>query len=154
MSVVKSKRSIPNTQVILDADALLRHTLLVTSNEKIFKPCYKGLTNKINDLALNIYINCLEALNISLKRSKLSPTERYSREHILRLQYQEEAIRNCKALLMILNIAYSVFHLRGHKVDYWASLVITARTSIIKWKKNSIEKCQKDKNIGSNSVIG
>lgn len=138
MSVVKSKRSIPNQQEFLDVDNLLRHTLKVTSNENIFLPCYKGLTDEIVRTAVTIYTKCFEAYNIRIRRD-----DYYINSINLRTELQRDAILECKNFLNLLNVAYSIYHLRGQKVDYWASLAIKARTSITRWRKRDIEAYKK-----------
>lgn len=130
MSVPRSKRSIPKLKPLLDANMLIKHTILITSNEKVFKLCYKALTDDIVHCSEKIFTKAWEANNI-----RINTLEDWKWKYHL----QTEAINECKNMLALINIAYGIFHLRGQKVDYWASLIIQTSNSLSEWRK-------KDKN--------
>lgn len=135
MSVVKSKRSIPSQKEFLEVDKMVRYTLNITSNENVFLPCYRGLTDEIVRAAISIYSKCFEAYNV-----RVYDNEFYGTSVSMRNSFQREAILECKNLLNLINVAYRIYHLRGHRVKYWGSLVIDARESLTKWRKRDIEK--------------
>lgn len=131
MSVVKSKRSKPKLKPILDANALIRHTLVITGNEKIFKPCYKALTDDIIRKSETIFTKCWEANNIRVTDIQNAKW---------RFNLQTQAIHECQNMLALINIAYGVFHLRGRRVEYWTNLILTTSDSISKWRKSDKER--------------
>lgn len=101
------------------------HTLKICSNENIFLPEYKeALTTRILDTATSIYINCWKANNILVTNKADWNT---------RSQFQEEALMDCNAMLALMELARTLFHLKGKKVQYWQNLCIEARTVISAW---------------------
>lgn len=131
MSTVVSKRRLNNCDAALKANALIRYTLEISSNEKYFKSCYKALTDDIIHTSEAIFTKIWEAFNIRIKTLE---------DAQWRCKLQTEAILLCKNMLALINIGYSIYHLRGNRVEYWGRLVLDTRDSVIRWKNNDIKK--------------
>ena len=131
MSTVVSKRRLNSCESALKANSLIRYTLEVTSNEKYFKPCYKALTDDIIHTSEAIFTKIWEAFNIRIDSYQ---------DAKWRYRLQTEAILLCKNLLALLNIGYSIYHLRGNRVEYWTGLILDTRQSIAKWRTSDYNK--------------
>lgn len=131
MSQVLSKRKINDCTPALKANELIRYTLLITSNEKHFKPCYRALTEDIVHMSENIFTKVWEAFNIRVKSFD---------SFKFRFKLQTEAILLCKNLLSLISIAYSINHLSSKRVEYWGRLVINTRNSIRDWRDSCAKK--------------
>ena len=144
MSVNAGERRVPDTPQNrqLDAcwfarDAAL-HTLDVCSNEKIFVPRFQKLTDKILDLAIDIYMDVWEANNIWMDSEAPDPDDWEDRSKL-----QKGAARKCRKLLALISLARGKFHLRGKKVNYWSGKVVKAMRSIQKWHESDVRRYQK-----------
>lgn len=124
MSVPKSKRSKPKLKFMLDVNTMMRHTLIVTSNENNFPSKYKTLTEDIVHTAESVFVNCWTANNIRVTDINTAKD---------RHRYQQKALYDCNNLLALINLAYGICHLRGKKVDYWSTLIINAHDEIYRW---------------------
>lgn len=133
MSVPKSKRSVPKCIAVQKAKDLVEYVLLITNNEKSFKPEYKALTNDIVHCTEHIFIDCYTANNVYVS----------SKEKLyLRISYQKSASNECKNLLGLIQLAYGFNHLDSKRVDYWTSKVKDTQETIKAWSKANRERYQ------------
>ncbi len=134
MSVPVGKRNKNKFEAIVKAQALVKHILLITKNEKIFDISYKALIEDINHCAERVYINAYTANNIYAKSK-----ESYEQ----RIRLETDAILECKSLLALMDLAWQLFHLSSKKVQYACKLTIEAEQSIQAWRKSDREKLKK-----------
>lgn len=132
MSVPEGLRKCGKLKVLVEALDLTDYTLTITANSKVFVPEYKSvLTDKINELVLNIYINLFTANNIVVK-SEMDARERH--------QLQMVAITQCNDLLALIQIAQKVFHLKLKRIKYWGSKIISVKSLIKSWARADVER--------------
>lgn len=132
MSVPEGLRKCGKLKVLVEALDLTDYTLTITANSKVFVPEYKSvLTDKINELVLNIYINLFTANNIVVK-SEMDARERH--------QLQMVAITQCNDLLALIQIAQKVFHLKLKRIKYWGSKIISVKLLIKSWARADVER--------------
>lgn len=99
---------------------LLRYTSTITSNSKNFDPIYSALIFEINQATIKMTTLTIRAIK--------SPKE--NKTPLIKL-----AISHSESLDELIGVAYSIFHLRGKKVDYWASLNQSARNNLEEYLK-------------------
>ena len=139
MSGVRKKDQSPHRFTTLDVILdMYDHTTAVISNEKLFDPKFRRLTDEIDFYAKQIYHNCRVA-NEELDN-------RNEDEARMRIELQREAMEACKWLKTDIMLAQRKFHLRAKKVTYWTGLVDKARDSISNW--NAAEKRSYKQNHG------
>lgn len=135
MSVPVGERKESKLEVFVQALSLVKYTLEITKNEKIFLPEYKGcVTDDIVETAKNIYIDSWDANNIRVTNKK-----DWEERRILQLR----AARNCNRLLALIGIAKSMFHLKSKRVEFWVGKVLNVRSMIRKWNQNDNERYKK-----------
>lgn len=139
MAVNAGQRHVPDTASNRGLDAciyarkLALHTIRICRNKNIFIPEYDtALTNKIINLATDIFCNAWGANNILVKDDKARWNERR--------RLQELAANECNRLLALISLAKSLFHLKSKKVKYWGELTILTRNYIQKWKEKDVER--------------
>ena len=137
MSVPEGKRSQSHLQIFVNARELSVYTIKICSNEKIFLPQYKVLTNKIIDASIDIFINCWTANNI-----KVVDNESYSERHGL----QKTAYQECENMLTFIQIAGRLFHLDSRRVKHWGSMTKELKNMISKWGSSDNERYKQFKN--------
>ena len=122
MSVPLNKRTQGKLDVIIKANALCKYTLTITANEKKFDPKFqRSLTDKINDTAISIFIDCFTANNVYVN----SAEDAKERDCL-----QERAARSCNDLLALIQIAKSVYHLETKRVQHWGEDTIGETTHL------------------------
>lgn len=132
MSVPEGLRKCGKMKVLIEALDLTDYTLAITANSKVFVPKYQTvLTDKINELVLNMYINLFTANNIVVK-SEMDMAERQ--------RLQMVALTQCEDLLALIQIAQKVFHLKLKRIKYWGSKIISVKSLIKSWSKADIER--------------
>ena len=123
------QRHLPDTEnvrkcyAVESAMFLAKHTLIVCDNQNIFKPEHEDLTNRIREVAINIYLNAYHA-----NKTKLNKAHWKDREPL-----QIEAIRLCNELIGLINLAAITFHLRRKKKDYWVNLAVKTKDLLVNW---------------------
>lgn len=127
MSVPASKRKKNTLEVAVKAVELEKHTLQLTSNEKVFDRKHLTLVLRIEDAALGIGRNIWAANNV-----KVVSAEDWS----LRKAHQDAACACCTELLHLIALAKRTFHLRKNSAHHWASMAVEARTLCRKWKES------------------
>lgn len=126
-SVPQSKRKKNKLEVAVRAVELEKHTLELTSNEKMFDRKHATLVLRIEDVALGIGRNIWAANNVKVD----SPEDL-----ALRRSYQDAACACCTDLLHLINLAKRTFHLRRNSAHHWASMAVEVRSLCRKWKES------------------
>lgn len=130
MSVTTDRRSEGRFSLEVKAEYLARYTLEITANESVFLPQYRErVTNDIIETAKNIYLGIREANDVKVRtdfRFQLLDYQERSR-------LQRKALRDCKRLLYLIDLAHRIFHLSGKRVKYWGSLVKNVKDRVVGW---------------------
>jgi hypothetical protein len=125
MAVPTSERGESKFQVLLDARKLATHTLRITANKKVFTENFDdSLIKDINETAKNIFINASVANSIRVS-DNISCMQR--------LELQQNAILESVRLILLIQLARSLFHLPARRVRYWGGIAIHARDTIKMW---------------------
>jgi hypothetical protein len=137
MSVPEGERSHGSTlEVLVKARELASYTLHICTNENTFPPQFQAaITGKIEETAINIFVDCWTANNILIGKDP----ERWQ----YRKRLQERAANNCNNLLAIIQIAQAVFHLKLKRVKYWGSMIIDTRNLIRGWRESDCKRYDK-----------
>lgn len=126
MSVPAGQRKENRLEVIMQARALAAYTLKITSNQNVFIPDYDdAVKSKIQDSALTIFLNLMDANNIRVDDNVGKWKERD--------KLQKDAATACNTLLNLIYLAQTVYHLRASRIKYWSELVLSVRGLIRKW---------------------
>lgn len=126
MSVPAGQRKENRLEVIMQARALAAYTLKITSNQNVFIPDYdEAVKSKIQDSALTIFLNLMDANNIRVDDNVGKWKERD--------KLQKDAATACNTLLNLIYLAQTVYHLRASRIKYWSELVLLVRGLIRKW---------------------
>ena len=134
MSTNRNERNIPETATnkMLDclwaARNLALYTILICSNQKNFPPeYYITMTSDLIQKAKDIYRLGRRANAIYVQgKNKEKRWEERSR-------YQREAIFLCVDLISDIDIAKTLFHIRGKRVKNWTSQVVEVKRMYIAW---------------------
>ena len=132
MSVPVNQRSQGELEVNVQARDLCVYTLKVTANQKWFPVEQEAFTNKIRDVALDIYTLCWEANNIRVD----DRMDRYLR----RVELQEMAADRCNSLCVLLEIAKPLFHLSSKRCAYWIDKTVKLRAIIRAWASSDLKR--------------
>lgn len=126
MSVPAGQRKENRLEVVMQARALAAYTLKITSNQNVFIPDYdEAVKSKIQDSALTIFLNLMDANNIRVDDN----VERWKERDKL----QKDAATACNTLLNLIYLAQTVYHLRASRIKYWSESVLSVRGLIRKW---------------------
>lgn len=126
MSVPAGQRKENRLEVIMQARALAAYTLKITSNQNVFIPDYdEAVKSKIQDSALTIFLNLMDANNIRVDDNVGKWKERD--------KLQKDAATACNTLLNLIYLAQTVYHLRASRIKYWSESVLSVRGLIRKW---------------------
>ena len=102
-----------------------KYVMQITSNPKIFDPrYYHAITVDLIRTSKDIY-RSIWAANNTLVKSKS--------DYAARRKYQVHAVMLCNMMLADIEIAQSVFHLKGKRMRYWAGMVIEIRNKARAW---------------------
>lgn len=130
--VRKEDRGEGKFDVFVDAKKLSSYTIQIASNQKVFKPEYRTyLTDEIVKDARNIFAYAWAANNIRVKSK-----EDWDR----RKNLQNRAIANCESLIVNIQIAKPVYHLRTKRVKYWGEWVLRVRSKLKAWKESDTKR--------------
>lgn len=103
MSVLASKRKTGDLTVIIKAKENAIYTLKITHNEKRFPKRYRfSVTNKLQDLAIDILTNLIQA-------NEIYP--RTTEEYQYRTFLQRKAMASCRALNTLIDVSAERFSL-------------------------------------------
>lgn len=126
MSVPAGQRKENRLEVVMQARALAAYTLKITSNQNVFIPDYdEAVKSKIQDSALTIFLNLMDANNIRVDDN----VEKWKERDKL----QKDAATACNTLLNLIYLAQTVYHLRASRIKYWSESVLSVRGLIRKW---------------------
>ena len=130
MSVTVDQRDEGKFSLATKAEFLARYTIEITSNENVFIPEYrKQVTDDIVETAKNIYLGIREANDVTVRIG----TPFQMRDYMDRNRLQREALRNCKRLLYLIDLAHRTFHLSSKRVKYWGKLVKNVKDRVHGW---------------------
>ena len=125
MSVLASQRKTGDLTVIIKAKENAIYTLKITHNEKRFPKRYRfSVTNKLQDLAIDILTNLIQANEIFPRT-----TEEY--QH--RLFLQRKAMASCRALNTLIYVASECFSIEKKTVAFWGRNVTEIRNMTVSW---------------------
>jgi hypothetical protein len=127
LSVVKSKRTQSELEVVTKAIALSTYTIKICSNEKSFPKRYRWcLTGKIVDFTIDIcnFVNMANSVFVS-----------NANDFKTRRQYQNKALASSYALLTMMDIAYNTFNIEDRRIEHWVGLVIEVQRLIRNWRR-------------------
>lgn len=134
MSVPVWKRKTNELSLFVDAQEFAIHILKITKNQKIFKIEFKTeITDKLNILAMDIYLNLWKANNIQLTKEN----------HIRRKHYQSLALDNITDFFAIWNLAKRAFHLKHKKTEIVIQNLLKIEETAKKWIKNDVIRLNK-----------
>nr|DAI45342.1 MAG TPA: Avd-like protein [Caudoviricetes sp.] len=130
MSVPVGEREENQFTLAIKALALAEYTIRITANEHVFLPEYrKQITDDIVSTANSIYLDIREA-NDTLVRVG---TGFHMKDYRFRSDLQREALRKCKRLLYLIDLAHRIFHLSSKRVKYWCEMTINVKNRIYGW---------------------
>ena len=132
MSVPVNKRSHGELEVNVMARELCAYTLRITANPKKFPVDQKSFTEKIRDVAIDIYTLCWEANNIKVDNRM----DRYLR----RIELQEIAADKCNTLCALIEISKPLFHLSSKRCTYWIDRTVNLRAVIRAWANSDLKR--------------
>ena len=137
MSVTVDQREEGKFSLAVKAEFLASYTLEITANENVFVPEYRrGLTDDIIETAKNIYLGIREANDVTVRMGTIFQLKDYTDRNEL----QREALRNCKRLLYLIDLAHRRFHLSSKRVKYWGKLVKNVKDRIHGWIDDDTER--------------
>ena len=128
MSVPKDKRDEGELAVNTVARSICVHILNITGNEKNFPVTQSHYITMMQDLAIQIDLDCWKANNILVGDS-----ERYYRD---RLELQDKAAGECTDMLELINIAKPLFHMNSKRYKYLTTQYAKLRKMIRAWHKS------------------
>lgn len=137
MSVTVDQREEGKFSLAVKAEFMASYTLEITANENVFVPEYRrGLTDDIVETAKNIYLGIREANDVTVRMG----TRFQLKDYTDRNELQREALRNCKRLLYLIDLAHRRFHLSSKRVKYWGKLVKNVKDRIHGWIDDDTER--------------
>lgn len=130
MSVPVGEREEGKFSLAVKAEYLARYTIEITANENVFLPEYRRqVTDDIISTAKNIYLGIREANDVTVRVD----TPFQMKDYRDRNNLQREALRNCKRLLYLIDLAHRIFHLSSKRVKYWSQIVKNVKDRIHGW---------------------
>lgn len=144
MAVTVDRREEGKFSLAVKAEALVSYTLEITANERVFLPEYrKSLTDDIVETAKNIYLEIREANDIIVRMG----TRFHFQDYTERNHLQRRALRNCKRLLYLIDLAHRRFHLSSKRVKYWGRLVKSVKDRIYGWMEDDSRRYMPDREL-------
>ncbi len=130
MSVPVGEREEGKFSLAVKAEYLARYTIEITANENVFLPEYRRqVTDDIISTAKNIYLGIREANDVTVRVG----TQFQMKDYRDRNNLQREALRNCKRILYLIDLAHRIFHLSSKRVKYWSQIVKNVKDRIHGW---------------------
>ena len=105
---------------------LANYTIQITDNKKVFVTEHQTTTDKIVELATDIYYKAWIANRIRVGKDAEKLKERR--------RLQNMAIEECERLCCYIQIAKKLFHLRTKRVDYWSGNALTVQAYLKAWR--------------------
>lgn len=132
MSVVTGDRTQGKLKVLLDTAELVKYTLSVIKNEKVFPKSYRWLlSQKIADEAVDAYTCIRRANAINVKTHK---------DFEQRRSQQVKAYTHLEALIGLVDIAFNILPIEGKRIEHWTGLVLTAENSLKNWCRSDAKR--------------
>ncbi len=132
MAVNEGNRGPTKMKVHTLANDLAIYTIKICTNKKIFLPEYQSaLTDDLIRTAKDIFIYAWDANNIWVTSTELFQERR---------QLQLLAIRKCRELLAMMQIAQRLFHLKTKRIKYWGGLTNEVKELLKKWSEADKER--------------
>lgn len=113
---------------------LASYTTDITDNKKVFTPDHEKTTEKIVNLAWNIYHRARIANDIRVEIAD---------DLMERRKLQNQAIAECDQLLTAIQIAKRVFHLRLKRIKFWGEMVEEVKNHLKKWRESDADRFRK-----------
>ena len=130
MSVPVGERDEGKFTLAVKAEYLARYTIEITANENVFLPEYRrAVTDDIISTAKNIYLEIREANDVTVRVGTVFHLEDFRERNRL----QRKALRDCKRLLYLIDLAHRVFHLSTKRVKYWSQIVKNVKDRVHGW---------------------
>lgn len=130
MSVSVGERDEGKFTLAVKVEYLARYTIEITANENVFLPEYRrAVTDDIISTAKNIYLGIREANDVTVRVGTVFHLEDFRERNRL----QRKALRDCKRLLYLIDLAHRVFHLSTKRVKYWSQIVKNVKDRVHGW---------------------
>ena len=126
MSVHQAVRRKSPLDVQIKANALVKHTIHICSNERVFNPQYGAFTGRIVETTTRAGQLLWEANNIRVD----DRADRWAR----RREYQECACEELDSLLYLIEVAHNLYGLRNGKYENWARMTREVRDLARSWR--------------------
>lgn len=126
MSVHATQRSASTLDVQARCEELVRHTVHICSNERVFDPRYAAFTGRIVEQAVECGRMLWQANGIRVGNDP----RRWER----RRELQERACEGLDTLLYLMGVARRLYHLRSGKYEHWARLAVETRDLARRWR--------------------
>lgn len=141
MSVTVDQREDGKFTLAVKAESLAKYTLEITANENVFLPEYrKQVTDDIVETAKNIYLGIREANDVTVRVG----TCFHAKDFEERNRLQMKALRDCKRLLYLIDLAARIFHLSHKRVKFWATGVKNVKNRLYGWIEDDAERFMPD----------
>ncbi len=127
MSVPAPLRNKTPLNAQVKVDEMVRHTIHIMANEKVFDPTYHVFRDHILDTALNISKDVWEANEVRVRKNPV----RWAK----RSDLQQKALGGFDRLYTLMRIAKELYHLRSKKYSAWVYIVSEAEEETLKWVK-------------------
>ena len=119
-------RSHSPMELHMKANALVKHTIHITSNEGVFDPRYAGFTAEIARTATEAGSLLWAANGINVGDSP----RRWER----RSELQERACEAMDRLVYMIEVAHSLYGLRRGKYEHWSRMAVEVRAMARAWR--------------------
>lgn len=129
MSVPESERSKGRLAALSKALEVSTYSIKVMANQKKFDSHYDAvLGNDLKSAALAVYKYAWFANDITVTDADTWQVQS---------ELQLKAIQSCNELLVYVNLAHMIYHLKSKRVEYWMQLVLDCRKMLREWHKES-----------------
>ena len=146
MSVPVNQRSHGKLEAYSKSYDLVKYTLQITKNKKIFTEEYQEcLTDHIISAALDVY------MLIGFANGKQVRSDKDRQNYNERIESQRRAIDRCSDLIRLIFLAKPIFHLSSKRVKYWTELTRTTRSLTKAWSDSDVKRFApmfEDKGVG------
>ena len=126
MSVHKPARNTSRLDVHEKANEMVRHTVHICSNDRVFDPRYAAFTARIVDTAVNASQWLWAANNIRVN----GDPRRWERRRDL----QERSCEALDSLIYLIGVARMLYKLRTGKYEHWVRMVVEVRDLARRWR--------------------
>lgn len=135
MSVRKNERGESRLAVHEKTNRLIKHTVEIMGNPKVFDPAHAKLHERVLDALLRAGECMWEANGIFVGKGE-GAEERYRRRRAL----QDEAIGKLNLLLYLITTERTVDKLRWRKYAHWSKLATECRDMARAWRDSDAQR--------------